>query len=107
MKGLTLQDLIHKVHEDMEGRYDLTGEDLYYIHSELCRLQPSQFREEPQKPDFQKLAQDLMSKYKNGSTKILGHDWSVPCLDHYALLKVLEDLWNTYVVKQPTETKLK
>lgn len=33
-----VNELIYKVHEDMEGRYDLTGEDLYYIHAALCDL---------------------------------------------------------------------
>lgn len=33
-----VNELIQKVHEDMEGRYDLTGEDLYFIHAALCDL---------------------------------------------------------------------
>ena len=32
-------EAIAKVHEAMEGRYDLTGEDLYNIHYLLCKLQ--------------------------------------------------------------------
>lgn len=40
IKQKELHEIIHKVHEDMEGRYDLTGEDLHTIHYLLCGLQP-------------------------------------------------------------------
>jgi hypothetical protein len=29
-------EIISKVHDDMEGRYDLTGEDMHTIHAMLC-----------------------------------------------------------------------
>jgi hypothetical protein len=31
--------LIAKVHDDIEGRYELSGEDLFNIHAALCKLQ--------------------------------------------------------------------
>jgi hypothetical protein len=34
-----LTEMIAKVHDDMEGRYNLTGEDIYTIHYLLCKLQ--------------------------------------------------------------------
>lgn len=35
-----LNEMIAKVHDDMEGRYDLTVEDLHIIQYMLCLLQP-------------------------------------------------------------------
>ena len=35
-----LSEMISKVHDDMEGRYDLTGDDLHEIQHLLCLLQP-------------------------------------------------------------------
>lgn len=35
-----INDIIAKVHEDMEGRYDLSGEDLLTIHYLLTRIEP-------------------------------------------------------------------
>lgn len=43
-----LSDLIQKVHESIEGRYDLTGNDLTEIHSLLCDLQ----KQEPDPRDL-------------------------------------------------------
>lgn len=45
-----VQLAIAKVHEAMEGRYDLTGEDLYYIHAKLCDLAEMTSRDCGNKP---------------------------------------------------------
>jgi len=45
MKTLTdeqlkeLKELIHKVHESTEGRYNLDGDELHSIHAYLCDLE--------------------------------------------------------------------
>jgi hypothetical protein len=39
---MKLYEAITAVHEAMEGRYNLTGQDLYYIHGFLCELQPEE-----------------------------------------------------------------
>lgn len=38
---MTTDQMIYKVHEAMEGRYDLTGYDLQMIHSALCEYDNS------------------------------------------------------------------
>ena len=39
---MELHEAIAKVHEAMEGRYDLDGGDLYDIHGILCEMQDIQ-----------------------------------------------------------------
>jgi len=39
---MKLHEAIAAVHEAMEGRYNLTGQDLSYIHDFLCELQPNE-----------------------------------------------------------------
>jgi hypothetical protein len=53
-------ELIHKVHEDLEGRYDLTGEDLYFIHAALCEYAQLQSEVSELKAEIEKLR-----NYKN------------------------------------------
>ena len=36
---IELSEIIAKVHDAAEGRYDLTGDDLYEIQHLLCKLQ--------------------------------------------------------------------
>jgi hypothetical protein len=42
MSKKELSELIAKVHDDIEGRYDLTAEDLVYIHAALCTIKPEE-----------------------------------------------------------------
>jgi len=42
---MELPETIACVHEAMEGRYKLTGQDLYDIHYFLCEFQPSRLKE--------------------------------------------------------------
>jgi hypothetical protein len=36
---MELDEIIANVHEALEGRYELSGYDLYMIHGFLCELQ--------------------------------------------------------------------
>jgi hypothetical protein len=76
---------------------------LYDGYVKACLKYASQQSTPPvqDKPDFQQAAVDLMTEFKNGVTKIPGHDWRVPCVDHYGLKNALEKFWKNYVDKQP------
>ena len=41
-KYMELSEMITNIHEAMEGRYSLTGEDLHTMHAQLCSQQPKQ-----------------------------------------------------------------